>query len=81
VEGEVQAAASRAPSARVRETQRAYPLHRDINAAWNLWAVAAAEVAGLPRPAHLTRGGNVPTGPTWGAIYSGSQRGERWEPD
>jgi len=30
-------------------------MHRDLNAAWNLWNVLAAEYARLPRPAYLTQ--------------------------
>jgi len=30
-------------------------MHRNLNAAWNLWNVLAAEYAGLPRPAYLTQ--------------------------
>jgi len=32
-------------------TQPAFQMHRDLNVAWNLWNVLAAEYAGLPRPA------------------------------
>ena len=32
-------------------TQPAFQMHRDLNVAWNLWNVLAAEFAGLPRPA------------------------------
>jgi len=30
-------------------------MHGDLNAAWNLWNVLAAEYARLPRPAYLTQ--------------------------
>jgi len=40
-------------SASVKKPQLAFQMHRDLNAAWNLWNVLAAEYAGLPRPAYL----------------------------
>jgi len=46
-------AAVLAQSASVKKTQPAFQMHRDLNAAWNLWNVLAAEYAGLPRPADL----------------------------
>ena len=39
----------------VRQTRRGFRLHRDLNAAWNLWEVAVAQYGGLPRPAWLSR--------------------------
>ena len=46
-------AAVLAQSASVKKPQPAFQMHRDLNAAWNLWNVLAAEYAGLPRPAYL----------------------------
>jgi len=48
-------AAVLAQSASVKKTQPAFQMHRDLNAAWNLWNVLAAEYARLPRPAYLTQ--------------------------
>jgi hypothetical protein len=48
-------AAVLAQSASVKKTQPAFQMHGDLNAAWNLWNVLAAEYARLPRPAYLTR--------------------------
>jgi len=48
-------AAVLAQSASVKKTQPAFLMHRDLNAAWNLWNVLAAEYAGLVRPADLTQ--------------------------
>ena len=47
-------AAVLARSANVKKPQpaRVFEMHRDLNAAWNLWNVLAAEYAGLPRPAY-----------------------------
>ena len=39
----------------VKKTQPAFQMHRDMNAAWNLWIVLAADYARLPRPAYLTQ--------------------------
>ena len=51
--GDVDLAAVLAQSASMKKTQPAFQMHRDLNAAWNLWNVLAAEYAGLPRPAYL----------------------------
>jgi hypothetical protein len=51
--GDVDLAAVLAQSASMKKTQPAFQMHRDLNAAWNLWNVLAAKYAGLPRPAHL----------------------------
>jgi len=48
-------AAVLAQSASVKKPQPAFQMHRDLNAAWNLWNVLAAEYARLPRPAYLTQ--------------------------
>ena len=48
-------AAVLAQSASVKKLQPAVQMHRDLNAAWNLWNVLAAEYARLPRPAYLTQ--------------------------
>ena len=48
-------AAVLAQSASVKKIQPAFQMHRDLNAAWNLWNVLAAEYAGQPRPAYLTQ--------------------------
>ena len=37
----------------LKKTQPAFQMHRDLNEAWNLWNVLAAQYAGLPRPAYL----------------------------
>ena len=42
-----------AQSASVKKIQPAFQMHRDLDAAWNLWNVLAAEYAGLPRPTYL----------------------------
>ena len=52
-------AAVLAQSARVKKTQPAFQMHRDLSAAWNLWNVLAVEYAGLPRPAYLTHRVNL----------------------
>ena len=44
-------AAVLAQSASVKKPQPAFQMHRDLNAAWNLWNALTAEYAGLPRPA------------------------------
>ena len=51
--GDVDLAAVLAQSASMKKTQPAFQMHRDLNAAWNLWNVLAAEYAWLPRPAYL----------------------------
>ena len=48
-------AAVLAQSASVKKPQPAFQMHRDLNAAWYLWNVLAAEYARLPRPAYLTQ--------------------------
>ena len=48
-------AAVLARRASVKKTQPAFQMHGDLNAAWNLWNVLAAEYARLPRPAYLTQ--------------------------
>jgi hypothetical protein len=48
-------AAVLAQSASVKKTQPVFQMHRDLNVAWNLWNVLAAEYAGLPRPPYLTQ--------------------------
>jgi hypothetical protein len=53
--GEVDHAAVLAQSTSVKKAQPAFQMHRDLNAASNLWNVLAAECARLPRPAYLTR--------------------------
>ena len=57
--GEGDHAAVLAQSARVKKTQPAFQMHRDLSAAWNLWNVLAVEYAGLPRPAYLTHRVNL----------------------
>ena len=56
LQGEVQAAQvppSSMQGSRVSQSRRGYRMHRDLNAAWNLWGVTAAEYGGQPRPEHL----------------------------
>eukprot|EP00983_Pelagomonas_calceolata_P018457 577926-Pelagomonas_calceolata.AAC.13 len=48
------AANSRARRASVEFTPQPALLHRDVNAAWNLWEVGMAMYAGVARPAYLT---------------------------
>ena len=51
--GEGDHAAVLAQSASVKKTQPAFQIsasmHRDLNAAWNLWNVLAAKYAGITR--------------------------------
>eukprot|EP00983_Pelagomonas_calceolata_P012876 411459-Pelagomonas_calceolata.AAC.1 len=43
VDQRVQAAVSGRRRAHVKKTHPAYQMHRDVNAAWNLWEVCFAE--------------------------------------
>ena len=52
-EGEVHAAVHGRRRERVKKTQLSYQLHRDVNAAWNLWEVCVAQYFGHPRPGYL----------------------------
>ena len=55
-ERQVHAVKSRARRASVKYSpQLAYQMHRDVNAAWNLWEVGVALYAGNPRPAYLSQ--------------------------
>jgi len=49
------AVGSGAGSSDVRQTHHEYQMHRDLNAAWNLWNVCCAEYGGANRPAYLCR--------------------------
>ena len=52
-EGEGDAAVHGRRRERVKKTQLSYQLHRDVNAAWNLWEVCVAQYFGHPRPGYL----------------------------
>ena len=49
------AVGSGAGSSDVRQTHHEYQMHRDLNAAWNLWNVCCAEYGGVNRPDYLRR--------------------------
>eukprot|EP00983_Pelagomonas_calceolata_P070766 1150925-Pelagomonas_calceolata.AAC.1 len=37
----------------VKKPKLPYQMHRDVNAAWNLWEVCLAQYLGHPRPRYL----------------------------
>eukprot|EP00983_Pelagomonas_calceolata_P076557 1153466-Pelagomonas_calceolata.AAC.1 len=52
-EGGLHAAVPGRTRERVKKPQLSYQMHRDVNAAWNLWEVCVAQYFGHPRPRYL----------------------------